>query len=209
MRRNVLLTGFEPFDGASQNSSWALAQGLHGHALASGRIVQAVQLPCRFGTALQRLEAALQDLRPSHILAMGQASARTSLSFERVALNWIDARIPDNDGLQPVDVPVLPGAPAAYFSNLPIKTMVNAVRAAGLPAEVSYSAGSYVCNQVFYFLMHRLRSRSRARAGFLHVPALEGGPSTLSLDDLQRGLLAALEVLEQAETHAPGDGRTD
>ena len=209
MRRNVLITGFEPFDGASQNSSWAAAQSLHGYTLSTGPTVHAVQLPCRFGSALQRLEAALQDLRPCHVLALGQASARSGFSFERVALNWIDARIPDNDGLQPVDVPVLPGAPAAYFSTLPIKTMAAAVRAAGLPAEISYTAGSYVCNQVFYFLMHRLRSRSRVRAGFLHLPALDGRPDGLDLPDLQRGLLAALEALDLAETHAPGEGRTD
>jgi pyroglutamyl-peptidase len=166
---SVLLTGFEPFGGDALNSSWELARRLDG---VDG--IRAVQLPCRFAHSLQALDAALAHGRPRLVLALGQAASRPLLSFERVALNWVDARIADNDGLQPIDEPVLPGAPAAHFSTLPIKAMAQAVRGSGVPAEISYSAGSFVCNQVFFGLQHRLRRRRGVRSGFgqsRHGPA--------------------------------------
>lgn len=183
---SVLLTGFEPFGGDALNSSWELARRLDG---LDG--IRAVQLPCRFAHSLQALDAALAHGRPRLVLALGQAASRPLLSFERVALNWVDARIADNDGLQPIDEPVLPGAPAAHFSTLPIKAMAQAVRGSGVPAEISYSAGSFVCNQVFFGLQHRLRRRRGVRSGFLHVPALGGA---LSLDALVHAVRVALQL---------------
>jgi len=173
----ILLTGFEPFDGASSNPSWMLAEALHGKTI-GGAKVHAVQLPCVFGRSLQELEHAVRSKRPALVLALGLAAGRADLSLERVAINVDDARIADNAGAQPVDLPVVAGAPAAYFSSLPIKAMVRQMNAAGVPASVSQTAGTFVCNHVFFGLMHLLRRRRSMRAGFMHVPSLlpEAGP---------------------------------
>jgi len=177
MKRNeptLLLTGFEPFNGETVNPSWQVAQALAGERIAGARVV-AVQLPCIFGAALSALDAALAAHKPTLVLALGQASGRCDLSIERVAINVDDARIADNAGARPIDEPVIADAPAAYFATLPIKAMVAAVRAAGLPASVSQTAGTFVCNHVFYGLMHRLRGRSGmrgVRGGFMHLPLL-------------------------------------
>ncbi|MBK9364260.1 MAG: pyroglutamyl-peptidase I [Rubrivivax sp.] len=165
-----LVTGFEPFDGDTVNPSWQIAQALHGQAL-HGASVHAVRLPCSFDGALPVLRAALRRHRPQLVLALGQA-ARSVISLERVALNVIDARIPDNAGAQPIDEPAQPGAPAAYFGTLPIKAMLAALREAGIGAEVSQTAGTFVCNHVFFGLMHALRRRPGVRGGFVHVPLL-------------------------------------
>jgi pyroglutamyl-peptidase len=132
------------------------------------------------------------------VIATGLASGRGALSIERVAINVMDARIPDNAGAQPVDAPIVAGGPAAYFSTLPIKAMRAALQQAGLPAEVSQTAGTFVCNQVFYGLMHRLARQRRApgaRGGFIHVPGLpEQGDPSMNLDEICRGLYVATEV---------------
>ncbi|MBH9553611.1 pyroglutamyl-peptidase I [Inhella gelatinilytica] len=187
----LLITGFEPFDGDSINSSWLLAQALADSPL-QGCAVVARQLPVSFGRSLAALTEAVQQVRPQLVLAMGQAANRDVLSFERVALNLIDARIPDNDGVQPIDSPVVPRSPSAYFSTLPLKTMVRAAQAVGVPAELSLTAGSYVCNQVFYGLQHRLRRNAAVRSGFLHVPALSGPQPPLRLEVMVAGVRAAL-----------------
>lgn len=167
----ILLTGFEPFDGESVNPSWEVARSLHGETIA-GAHVHALCLPCVFGEALDLLAAELGRLRPQVVLALGQAGGRSDFSPERIAINVDDARIPCNAGRRPIDEPVVPGGPAAYFSTLPVKAIVAALRAAGLPASVSQSAGTFVCNHVFYGLMHALRRRRRVRAGFMHLPLL-------------------------------------
>ncbi len=170
----LLLTGFEPFGGESVNPSWQVAQALDGATL-DGVTVHALQLPCVFGAARAALDAALARTRPSPVLvlALGQAGGRDGFTVERVAINVDDGRIPDNAGQQPIDVPVVPGGPAAYFATLPIKAMVAALQQAGWPAAVSQTAGTYVCNHVFYGLMHSLRRRRRSvRAGFMHLPWL-------------------------------------
>lgn len=201
MTPTLLVTGFEPFGGDVCNSSWALARALHGREVC-GAVIEAAELPTRFGDTDAALRRLLAQRRPGGlraVLAIGQAGSRSVLSFERVAINWADARIADNNGAQPVDEPVLARAPAAYFTTLPIKSMVAAAREAGVPAEVSCSAGSFVCNQLFFLLQHRLRHRRVAvPSGFLHVPALPGVPT---LEDMVVGTLAALAVLG-SETEA-------
>jgi pyroglutamyl-peptidase len=167
----ILLTGFEPFDGEPINPSWEVARALDGAPMA-GRRVAARQLPCRFGAARDAIIAWVDELQPSCVLALGQAGGRADFSIERVAINLDDARIADNAGARPIDVPVVPGGPDAYFSTLPIKAMVAGLRAAGLPASVSHSAGTFVCNHVFYAVMHGLRGRGDVRAGFMHLPLL-------------------------------------
>ncbi len=208
----ILLTGFEPFGGETLNPSWLVAQALHGQRLGAGGrgqgrlTVHALCLPCEFGRALAVLQTALQQLQPSLVLALGQAGGRAELTPERVAINVNDARIPDNQGQQPIDTPVVPGAPAAYFSTLPIKAMVAAIRGAGLPAAVSQTAGTFVCNHVFYGLMHSLQASSAqaagpgVRGGFMHLPwlpeqaALHRGQPSLALAQQVEGVRLALQA---------------
>lgn len=205
-RPRILLTGFEPFGGDAVNPSGLVCQALHGQPVGQAT-VHAVELPCVFGRALQALDAALAATSPVLVLALGLAAGRAEISVERVAINVDDARIPDNAGAQPVDVPVVNGGPAAWFSTLPVKAIVAALREAGLPAGVSQTAGTFVCNHVFYGLQHRLAD-SGVRSGFVHVPLVEAqaplhpGLPALPLADLVRGVRIALEV---ALTHQGGD----
>jgi len=166
----ILLTGFEPFGGQSLNPSWEVARALHGLQLQGAQVV-AVQLPCVFARALPALQQALSQHTPGIVLALGQAEGRCDFSVERVAINVMDARIPDNAGAQPIDVPVIAGGPAAYFSTLPIKSLVAGLRASGFPASVSQTAGTFVCNQVFYGLQHALMDHG-VHSGFMHLPLL-------------------------------------
>ena len=197
-RRPLLLTGFEPFGGEAINPSWQVAQALHGRRIGGAPVV-ALQLRCAFGAALQQLNAALAEHRPRLVLALGQAGGRSDLSLERVAINLDDARIADNAGQQPIDEAVVPGAAAAYFSTLPIKAIVAALRAAGMPASVSSTAGTYVCNHVFFGLQHALAG-SGVRSGFIHLPLLpEQAANTisqpsLSLATMVDGVALALAV---------------
>ena len=196
----VLLTGFDPFGGEALNPSWLAVSALDGAVLAGHRVV-AVQLPTAFARAARDLRAALRRHRPALVLCVGQAGGRACLSLERVAVNIIDARIADNDGAQPVDTPCVKGAPAAYFASLPVKAMLQALRDAGIPAEVSNTAGTYVCNHVFFTLMHALaRVPGAERGGFLHIPYLPAqaarhpGAPALDLDTAVEGLRIALHA---------------
>lgn len=170
----ILLTGFEPFGGEAINPSWEIAHALDGW-VGPGFVVRTARLPCVFGDAIQRLDAALDEWRPTLVLCLGQAGGRDGISIERAALNVDDARIPDNAGRQPIDDVVVAEGPAAYFSTLPIKAIVRDLRIAGITAAVSNTAGTFVCNHVFYALMHRLATSpalSGSRGGFVHVPYL-------------------------------------
>ncbi|MDC6178606.1 pyroglutamyl-peptidase I [Ralstonia solanacearum] len=196
----VLITGIEPFESDLTNPSWDIAQALDGERI-DGATLVARQLPCVFGRANRELVAAIETTQPSLVLALGLASGRGELSVERVAINVIDARIPDNAGNQPVDVPVVADGPAAYFSSLPIKAIVQALHAAGVPAAVSQSAGTYNCNHLFYGLMHHIAARApRIRGGFIHVPATpelaarHPGRPSLPLDTQIAGLRVAVRT---------------
>lgn len=166
----VLITGFEPFGGQTINPSWEVARALDGLQMQQAQ-VRAVQLPCVFAQAPVALTRALQAWPADIVLALGQAEGRSDISLERVAINIIDARIADNAGAQPIDQPVEAGGPAACFSTLPIKHLVARLRAAGFPASVSQTAGTFVCNQVFYALQRALSGRP-VRSGFVHLPLL-------------------------------------
>jgi pyroglutamyl-peptidase len=171
MTAPILVTGFEPFGGEAINPSAEVARALHGRAI-DGAAVVGIVLPCVFGRALDVLREALDRVRPQLVLALGQASGRAAFSLERVAINVDDARIPDNAGAQPIDAAVVARGAPAYFATLPIKAMCAELRAAGHPAEVSNSAGTFVCNHVFYGLQHALRRRRSVRSGFMHLPLL-------------------------------------
>jgi len=206
--RTVLLTGFEPFEQEPINPSWEAVRALDGERVGDAVIV-ARQLPCVFGNAIDAMAALVETLKPDVVIAVGQAGGRTEMSIERVAINVDDARIADNAGAQPIDNTIAPDGPAAYFSTLPIKAIVRDMRAAGVPAMVSQTAGTFVCNHVFYGLMHALAQRqtmAATRGGFIHIPYLPeqaarhpGAPS-LALDTLIAGLRVAVATSLATDT---------
>ncbi|WP_017460387.1 pyroglutamyl-peptidase I [Dyella ginsengisoli] len=203
----ILLTGFDPFGGETVNPSWEAVSALHGRRVAGHRIV-ARQLPTEFAASLKALRRSLREERPAIVLGVGQAGGRSRLSLERVAINVNDARIPDNAGAQPVDEPVVAGGPAAYFSTLPIKAMLAALREEGLPAEISNTAGTYVCNHIAYAMAHYTARQRGVRTGFVHIPFLPDQAVThahapsMSLEDVRRGLLVALRTAARVRTDA-------
>ncbi len=204
----VLITGFDAFGGDAVNPSWLVAQALSGETIEGHRVV-AAQLPTEFVNSGKRLAALLRRHKPELVLCLGLAGGRAHLSLERIAINVQDARIADNVGTQPMDVPIVSRGPAAYFSTLPIKAMQQAMAGQGVAAEISQTAGTFVCNHVFYLLMHQLhnavsaprqsipskrsnKARPSPRAGFIHVPYLpDQGEPHMALDDMARGVRAA------------------
>ena len=200
--QTILLTGFEPFGGEQNNPSWLAVQQLHGYQLDDEVRIVSRQLSCVFETSQRELKTAIDELKPVLVLAVGQAGGRTELCFEKVAINFIDARIADNAGQQPIDKSVVTDGPAAYFTTLPIKAMVNSLRQQGIPAAVSYTAGTYVCNTVFYALMHQLKNNPKVRAGFLHIPyspeqAIGKAVASMSVEMVVRALKFCLPVALQ------------
>ncbi|OBX75979.1 pyroglutamyl-peptidase I [Faucicola atlantae] len=197
--RILLLTAFEPFDGEAVNPSWEVTRTLDGEMIAN-MTVRAVCLPCVFGDSLTALAQAIDAHKPSMVISLGQAGGRCDITPERVAINLNDARIPDNAGSQPIDEPIDSNAPAAYFTTLPIKAMVQAMRAVGVPASVSYTAGTFVCNHVFYGLQHLAARGGIDKSGFVHIPYLpeqaaqHNGQPSLSADTLLIGLRAMLSA---------------
>jgi len=197
----ALVTGFEPFGPDAVNPSREAVLRLSsrlGDLTVEIRIV-----PTVFGRAIAALEDAIVTMQPDIVLGVGLAGGRAELSLERVAINVDDARIPDNDGQQPIDQPIVAGGPAAYFTGLPVKRAVAALREAGLPAIVSNTAGTFVCNHIFYGLMHLVASRRLpVRGGFLHVPYLPEQAAglagiqvpSMALDDIVRGIEIILRV---------------
>lgn len=195
----ALVTGFEPFGDDTINPSREAVRLLPPR-FGELDIVTRV-LPTTFGAALDALTDAIAAAKPDIVLCTGLAGGRAALSLERVAINIDDARIPDNAERQPSDRPVVPGGPAAYFATLPVKPAVAALRAAGLPAIVSNTAGTFVCNHVFYGLMHLAATRRLSLCGgFLHLPYLpsqaaehDDAPS-MALADIVRGIEIVLDV---------------
>ncbi|XAS68892.1 pyroglutamyl-peptidase I [Micrococcaceae bacterium Sec5.7] len=196
----ILITGFEPFGGQTTNPSWTAAVQASAILQAEGLAVAAVELPCIFGESISMLREALDSRRPELVICVGQAGGRDRISLERIAINCDDARIPDNAGNRPVDREVVAGGPAAYFSTLPVKAVLQALNSAGMPADVSQTAGTYVCNHVFYALMHELASRPGVRGGFIHIPFEPGqlpqGSRTpaLPVDVMARGLAVVVRT---------------
>ncbi len=192
----VLLTGFDAFGGDAINPSWLVAQALHGETLQGHRVV-AAQLPTRFDSSHKELVALLRQHQPALVLCLGLAGGRAGISFERVAINIQDARIADNAGAQPIDTPVITSGPAAYFSTLPIKAMLQTLTAANIPADVSQTAGTFVCNHVFYALMHALKTHKgpgKAHGGFVHVPYLQNqGHPSMTFGEMVRGMRLAIQ----------------
>jgi pyroglutamyl-peptidase len=207
MIKTVLLTGFEPFNGATINPAWEAVRALEGWQ-GEGFQVEVRQLPCVFGDAIEDLTALIDELHPDVVIAVGQAGGRPDISVERVAINVDDASILDNGGQQPVDTAIAADGPAAYFSTLPIKAIVHALRARGLVAGVSQTAGTFVCNHVFYGLMHHAATQPQPiKAGFIHVPFLPeqaaarpDAPPSMALEDIIAGVKLAVEVTLGVDT---------
>lgn len=165
----ILATGFAPFGGESLNPSWEAAKRLP--RVLAGADITALELPTEFAAGVRAVLEAVERCGPDIVLCLGQAGGRRCVTIEKIAINHIDAAIPDNAGCQPKQQPVVRGGPAAYFATVPVEQMAHAVRAEGMPCEVSYSAGVYVCNCVMYSVLHHAAAhRPRLRAGFIHVP---------------------------------------
>ena len=196
----ILATGFEPFGGEDINPSWEAVRQLRAP---EGTELVRLRLPVVFREAGELLAAAMKRERPDLVLCIGQAAGRAAITPERLGVNLMDAAIPDNTGFQPREEPVIPGAPAAFFARLPVKELAEAIRAAGVPAQVSNSAGLFVCNALLYRLLHEIETRYPGmRGGFLHVPCLpeqaerlgKGQPLPwLELSQIVQGLQAALD----------------
>ena len=197
----ALVTGFSPFGGDAINPSAAAVQRLADYVAArSGNLeVVTAELPTSFARAPRKLRALIAREKPDIVLCVGLAADRAAICIERVAINLCDARIADNDGAQPRDKPVIARAPAAYFSTLPVTAIVKALGRAGLSAELSLSAGAFVCNHVFFGLMHAAAKSGRVmRAGFVHVPALPAADADQALRELVRALEVVLHVTQRA-----------
>ncbi len=170
-------------------------QALQGEQI-GGHTVVCAQLPVTFDVSHEQLMDLVREYHPALIICVGQATGRRAISLERIAINIADARIADNAGAKPIDKPVVSGGQPAYFTGLPIKAMLRDLSEAGLPAEVSQTAGTFVCNHLFYGLMHDLQRRRAlvgVRGGFIHLPALATDDAqALTLNDMQKGLRIAI-----------------
>ena len=191
----ILVTAFEPFGGDALNASQEILNALP--ATLGGVRLEKRLLPVTFYAASVFAVETAAALRPDAIVCLGQAGGRDAVTPERVAVNLMDAKIPDNDGFQPVDQPVIPNAPAAYFSALPVKAMVEAMQRVDAPARLSDTAGTYVCNALMYAMLHQTKD---VPCGFIHVPYLteqgkgETAPS-LPKETVLRGITACLQTL--------------
>lgn len=192
----VLLTGFEPFGSSRLNPSQEIVRRLGAEGM-PGVELHAHVLPVEFAAAADVITRLIDVVQPQVVIALGQAEGRDRITPERIAANLADARMPDNGGYTPVDEPVVVDGPSAYFSTLPVKAIVESLTTAALPAGLSLTAGTYVCNTVFYAVQHHLRA-ANVRSGFIHVPLMTEqadefpGLPTMALDDLVRGIAMAI-----------------
>ncbi|AYO29542.1 pyroglutamyl-peptidase I [Biomaibacter acetigenes] len=172
MNKIILLTGFEPFGGDSINPSLEIAKNLQGKDF-DGFIVKALEVPVRDTKCLNVMENAIKEYQPSVIISVGLAWGRSAISLERIGINTRDYPIPDNDGQQPINQPIDPEGPAAYFSTLPIRAIVKELRDSGIPAYISNTAGTYLCNQVMYGTLNYItKNQLPIKSGFIHIPYL-------------------------------------
>lgn len=206
MEKKVLMTGFDAFEGERVNPALETVKILNGYQEKGVHIV-AVEIPTVFRASIKKLEEAIKEENPDVVICVGQGGGRTHITPERVAINVDDARIPDNEGNQPIDEAIVKNGPVAYWSTLPIKRIVKNLRESGIPAEVSNSAGTFVCNHLFYGLMHYLHDNAPdVRGGFIHIPYLpeqtvnKHAPS-MALETIVKGLkIAAITAaLEPAD----------
>ena len=198
----VLVTGFDPFGGESINPAWEAVKVIK-NEIAGAEIVT-MQIPTVVGKSIEKIHSKMVEINPDIVIAVGQAGGRFGVTPERVAINVTDARIPDNEGNQPIDEPIFADGDTAYFSNLPVKAMVQAIKDAGYPAFLSNTAGTYICNHVMYGILYYIRKEfPNVRGGFIHVPFAASQvvekPNTPSMAiaditaSLEAAILAAVE----------------
>ena len=207
----VLVTGFDPFGGEAVNPAFEAVRLLPDR-IAGAEVVK-LEIPTAYGRSAVVVEDAIERERPDVVISVGQAGGRSTLTVEKVAINLAEARIPDNDGEQPVDEPLREDGDTAYFATVPVKAMVAAIRRAGLPAFVSYTAGTFVCNSVMYHVLYLLDRRfPGVRGCFIHVPYEPGqavdkpnGTPTMPLPDIARGLEAAIAAAVRGDEEATGE----
>ncbi|MGG0916253.1 pyroglutamyl-peptidase I [Bacillus amyloliquefaciens] len=212
MEKKVLLTGFDPFGGETVNPSWEAVKRLNGAAEGPASIVSE-QVPTVFYKSLAVLRGAVKKHQPDIIICVGQAGGRMQITPERVAINLNEARIPDNEGNQPVGENISQDGPAAYWTGLPIKRIVEEIKNEGIPAAVSYTAGTFVCNHLFYGLMDEIACRHpHIRGGFIHIPyipeqTLQKSAPSLSLDLVTKALkIAAVTAAAHEDDIETGGG---
>lgn len=197
--KKLLLTAFTPFDGERINPALEAVK-LIKDKIGNLEIVK-LEVPTVFGKSIDTVREAIERERPDFVLSIGQAGGRAEITPERVAINLNDARIPDNEGNQPIDEPIFPDGENAYFSTLPVKAMVEAIRKEGLPSSLSNSAGTYVCNHLMYGVLYYLDKRPVIKAGFIHVPYIPEQTKNkkempaLELSEIVRGLEAAITAI--------------
>ena len=196
----ILVTGFDPFGGEKVNPALEAVKSLPSEI--HGAEIHWVEIPTVFYKAADVLETAIVRFQPDAVLCIGQAGGRASLTPERVAINQDDARIPDNQGNQPIDTPIRLDGQAAYFSTLPVKAMVQAIKVEGLPATVSNTAGTFVCNHLMYQALYLADKKfSHMRAGFMHIPYMteqvinKPNTASMNLTDIVRGIEAAIGAI--------------
>ncbi|MBS4202112.1 pyroglutamyl-peptidase I [Bacillus sp. FJAT-49732] len=199
MGKKVLITGFDPFGGEKINPALEAVKQLDGTFIEDIEII-AQEVPTVFHESIKVVNNAIKQHQPDVVICVGQAGGRTQVTPERVAINMDDARIPDNQGNQPIDEPIEEDSPAAYWTTLPIKRIVHEMKKAGVPAAVSNSAGTFVCNHLFYGVMHYLEQNApNIRGGFIHIPfipeqTLENNAPSLSLEVIVEGLKTAAVI---------------
>ena len=192
MKRKLLITGFDPFGGASINPAWEAVKLLPDEI--ADFEVHKLEIPTVFGLATERVLEKAAEIHPDVILCVGQAGGRGSVTPERIGVNIRDAKISDNADNQPVGQFVVEDGPAAYFSTVPVMAIADAIREASLPGQVSNSAGAFVCNDTLYGLLHHYAGTA-TKVGFIHVPWLpEQGSPSLPLTDTAAALEAAIRA---------------
>ena len=196
--RKILLTGFEPFGGESINPSWEAVLKVQEP---EGIKIFRQQIPVEFETCLPTAEEAIREFQPDCVLCVGMAGGRDAVTPERIAINLDDARIPDNAGQKPCDKPILPDGPAAYFTTLPAKRIVEEIENSGIRARLSYTAGTFVCDHLLYGLLHLAEEKyPHMKVGFIHVPMLpeqvtEKTQPSMPLKEIVEALNAAVRVI--------------
>ncbi|MFP7474513.1 pyroglutamyl-peptidase I [Niallia taxi] len=198
--QKILLTGFDPFGGEATNPALESVKKLDGVKIGD-YLIEAREVPTVFDESIARLKEYIKEIKPALVICVGQAGGRPDVTIERIAINVNDARIADNQGQQPIDTAVVEGGPAAYWSSLPIKAIVKAMRKEGVPASVSQTAGTFVCNHIFYGLMNVLEQMgNKIKGGFIHIPFLpeqataHPGQPSMALDTIVKGLKTAVEA---------------
>lgn len=209
----ILVTGFDPFGGESINPSIEAVKKLPEN-IAGAEIIK-LEVPTVIGKSIDKIKEKLEEVHPDVVLSIGQAGGRTDIGVERIGINCDDCKIKDNEGNQPIDEKIIKDGPAAYFSTLPIKAMVKNIKAGGVPASVSNTAGTFICNHVLYGVLHLQASKYKEmRAGFIHIPFLpeqvveKKNMPSMTLESIVKGLTLAIEAIVNNDTDIKITGGT-